>query len=456
MSRPGGNLRGHTPAPWRDPLAISALILLAVAIGFGGASRLNAWQVAIVELSALPLMALSAGRAVDAELWPRHRILLTICAGVIVIPLLQLVPLPSALWTALPGREDIALALSLADVTPTWNATTVSPDRTLASALALTPPMALLLAVLAGPQQLSVLLVRMLLAAAVVSILLGATQLASGTTRFYPWPTTDAGHVVGFFANRNHFATMVVMTLPFAAVLATRERQRRKRVWIQSAAVGYSILVMIALAGGGSRAGMLLFWPAAAIAAAIWMACEVPRLSRKSVWAMLGGATIIIAMATFAFAPVLDRFDGATGEEGRLGSWKVVLQTIPTYLPVGAGTGAFDPVYRSVEPLARLDPTFLNQAHNDWLEILLESGLFGATAVAAFCGWWGLRTFQVWNTRSDGSHFGRAASAAILTVLLHSTVDYPVRTLTIAVTLALCVGILERSAVSLPDLRPAG
>ncbi len=49
-----------------------------------------------------------------------------------------------------------------------------------------------------------------------------------------------------------------------------------------------------------------------------------------------------------------------------------------SYLPVGSGLGSFDPVYRSVEPLERLDATFFNQAHNDYLEIWLETGWIGA------------------------------------------------------------------------------
>lgn len=448
MNRAYRNLGSDNPAPWKDPLIVSALLLLGVALVFGGASRLNASQVALVELSALPLMVLAGGLAMNAEFWIRHRTVLLISAGVIAIPLLQLVPLPPALWTALPGREDMVMGLGLADLTTGWNAATVSPDRTVASALALIPPMALLLAVLAGPRQLGVWLVRLLLAVAVISVVLGAAQLANGSTRFYPWPTTDKGHVVGFFANRNHFATLLLMTLPFAAAFAALERKRKRRAWVQSAAVGYAVLVMIALAGGGSRAGMLLFGPAAAISMAIWLASAAPRLSKRGLLALLLGASIIAVLAAFAFAPVLDRFDGSTDEGGRLDSWMVVIETIPTYLPIGAGTGTFDPVYRSVEPLSRLDPTFLNQAHNDWIEILLESGLLGAIALAIFCGWWALRTIHVWRTKGERTYLGRAASAAILMLLLHSVVDYPVRTLTIAVILALSVALLERSSES--------
>lgn len=448
MSRLSRKRHSDDWSPWKDPLTLSALFLLGTAVVFGGATRLNAPQVALVELSALPLLVFAAGRAMNADFWSWHKAVFAIGAVVVAIPLLQLVPLPPAIWTGLPGREDMVLALSLVGVAPTWNPLTVSPDRTLASLLALIPPMAMFLAVLVAPQQSVVWLARLLLASAAVSIVLGAAQLASGSTQFYLWATTDAGHVVGFFANRNHLATLLVMALPFAAAFAAQERRRGARALVQSMAAGFLVLVMIALAGGGSRAGMLLFGPSLGLSVAIWLASAAPHLRKRTVIALALGALVVLALAVFAFAPVLDRFDGSIGEGGRLDSWKIVLQAIPTYLPVGAGTGSFDAVYRSVEPLSRLDPTFLNQAHNDWLEILIESGLFGAAALAAFCVWWAVRTVQVWRAKGDGPYFGRAASAAVLVLLLHSIVDYPVRTLTIAVVLALCVGVLERSVRS--------
>jgi hypothetical protein len=50
----------------------------------------------------------------------------------------------------------------------------------------------------------------------------------------------------------------------------------------------------------------------------------------------------------------------------------------------------------------------------------------------------------------------RAASIAVGAVLLHSFVDYPLRTETIAIVFAFCCGLLELAALSEARLNPSG
>ena len=158
-------------------------------------------------------------------------------------------------------------------------------------------------------------------------------------------------------------------------------------------------------------------------------------------------ALAIAAVGVFALAPILDRFDPDSPAEGRFENWPYVAEAAQTYLPVGSGLGSFDPVYRSIEPLDRLDPTYFNQAHNDYLEIWLETGWIGMALVLVFLAWWGRRSWACWRAPpSRESDLQRAASIAILMVLLHSAVDYPLRTEAIAVLFALFAAILEGAA----------
>lgn len=430
-----------------DPLTALTIVVFTASLVFGGASRLNGLAVAGLELLALPLLVLAISRSTRLFTEPNHKWLLTILALIVAIPIVQLVQLPPSLWTRLPGREQLVLALQVTGLPAGWSPISVAPDRTLANALALIPPVAILLAILTRPEPLGRLLIQVFYAIAAVSIVIGAAQLASGSTRFYPWPTTDAGNVVGFFANRNHFATLLVMILPFAAAVAAQASKRREGHAGQWLAVGFFALTTIALAGVGSRAGFLLLGPSLALSIAIWLPQVAPRLSRVQIGAIAVGGLFLLVVAAFAFGPVLARFEGVDGPGSRLDNWSTVVQAIPTYLPVGAGIGSFDVVYRAVEPLSRLDPTYFNQAHNDWLEILIESGLFGAGALIAFVCWWAVRTLKVWRSDSPSALLGRGASAALLLLLLHSAVDYPIRTLAIAVVTAMSVAVLEFAAV---------
>src|SRR5690606_12413055 len=128
----------------------------------------------------------------------------------------------------------------------------------------------------------------------------------------------------------------------------------------------------------------------------------------------------------------------------RLRSWPLVAETAQAHLPLGSGVGSFDPVYRSVEPLTEVDPTFFNHAHNDYLEIWLEAGWPGVLLLGLFLFWYSRRTLAAWRAiGSPSMSMQRAASISIMAVLLHSAVDYPIRTLTMSVVFALVCAILE-------------
>lgn len=436
-----GNSKG-----WRDPVSIAALTLVVVSVVFGGASRDHALRLAFVELAALPLFVLAAGRLVHASLWREHRFALGLLAAVVAIPLLQLIPLPPGVWTDLPGREQMVLALQLSGMEPGWSPLTLNPEHTLRSALALIPPIAMVLAVLSLSGLHRERLVQLCIAAALISILLGAAQLVSGGERLYPWATTGAGAVTGFFANRNHLATYLLVALPFAIIFGAGGLRRRERrltpLWLGALFVG---LVVVGIAAIRSRAGITLFAPVMmASLPAAWIAAGRGR-PRLGLLLIVGSTAVALsAVAVLALPPILERFDSQGSPEARFERWPLVAETAQTYLPLGSGIGSFNDVYRSVEPLNELDSTFFNQAHNDYLETWLETGWLGGLLMLAFLNWYARRCWSAWKARpSRERDFQRAASIGVGVLLLHSIVDYPLRTATLAVLFALCCGLLE-------------
>ena len=92
-------------------------------------------------------------------------------------------------------------------------------------------------------------------------------------------------------------------------------------------------------------------------------------------------------------------------------------------------------------------PAFVNHAHDDWIELWLEAGVPGALIISAFLGWFLFRSFQVW-VRADrewsvgGIVFERAGSIIILLLLLHSVVDYPLRTTAMMAVFSVACGFL--------------
>lgn len=431
-----------------DGVAIAATLLLALSFVFGGASREHALRLALVELAALPLLVMSADRLLRSGEWKSHRFALGLLGAFIAIPLIQLIPLPPAIWTSLPGRSEMVLALELAGIQPAWAPLTVTPDLTWQSVLAILPPAAMFLAVLGSSQAQTARMLAFYLVAAVVSVLLGAVQLASGDTRFYLWATTAAGSVTGFFANRNHLATLLLACLPFAAVFGAavlrRRSEQRLPLWFGALFMG---LVVVGLAAIRSRAGVILFGPVAvASLLAAWIAAGRGRPGPGLIALTGGVAAAIGAVAILALPPILARFDVQSAPEGRFEGWPIVASAADSWLPVGSGIGSFDAVYRSVEPLDQLDPTFFNHAHNEYLETWLEAGWFGAALIIAFLIWYGRRLWAAWRAGpSRERDLQRAASIALLAMLVHSGVDYPLRTAALAVLFALCAAILEKA-----------
>jgi O-antigen ligase len=293
---------------------------------------------------------------------------------------------------------------------------------------------------------------RMRLAAAVLmatlcSLVLATAQTVSGTDKLFPWATTDVGSVVGFFANRNHLATLCLIAMPFVGAFigrAIRHRGADRDVMVGLGALIIALLI-VALGVIRSRAGVALAIPTLlATLAVIYSASDrghPPRL--LAVIAVVIGLGLT-AICVFALGPILERFDAGGSNESRFENWPVILNVSQDYLPIGSGIGSFDPVYRSVEPLSRLDPTYLNQAHNEYLEIILETGWLGAALLGAFLVWFARRSWAAWRERqSTLRDLQIAATVAITAVLAHSFVDYPLRTATLATVFALCCAFLE-------------
>lgn len=438
-------LKAFWKGQW-DAVAIATAVLLVFSFALGGASQGHALRLAIVELASLPLLVIAAGRLIQSSRWREHKFALSLLAAVVAIPLIQLLPLPPALWTVLPGRDQMVIALELAGLQPGWSPSSLTPDRTWAAALALAPPAAALLAMLSLSYIQRARLVQLCIVGAIAGIFLGAAQLASGGDSFYLWHWTGAGSVTGFFANRNHLASSLLVALPFAivsgAAVLRRPDRRTSAVWFGALFAG---VVVVALAAIRSRAGIALFAPVMVISLlGAWIAAGRGRPGAGLL--VLVGVTgaALTAVAVLALPPILERFDTQGAPEVRFERWPLVAETAQTYLPLGSGIGSFDAVYRSVEPLEELDSTFFNQAHNDYLETWLETGWLGIGVILAFIVWYTRRCWKAWQSPpSREGDLERAASIGVGILALHSFGDYPLRTITLAVMFAFCCGLLE-------------
>src|SRR6185503_6251133 len=95
---------------------------------------------------------------------------------------------------------------------------------------------------------------------------LGALQVASSSAELSPWylyEDTNVGKAVGFFANADHMADLLVLTIPFLAaiVASARNADRQRYSAILAIAAGLGIVILVGLALNGSLAGYGLALP---------------------------------------------------------------------------------------------------------------------------------------------------------------------------------------------------
>lgn len=437
--------RGTLPSP---AFLILCALLAAVWIA-GGGSRADLIGQVVVRGATwlLAIVAIFAGvRPAPSTLRP----VLLILLAALALALLQLVPLPPAMWQALPHRAMLSAAADLAGEPQPWRPLTIIPDATINAASSLATPMAVLLLLSALDEREFAWLPGVLLALVTAAMLVGLLQF-SGTGFDNVLVNDTPGQVSGTFANRNHFALYLAIGCLVAPVWAFSGE--RRITWRAPTAMGLMLLFELTILASGSRAGMLAGGVALAIALVFTQHGIRRVFGTPPRWLFPAiGAAVVLIFATFLVISIAaDRavsIDRAatlgTEQDMRARGLPVVLAMIRDYFPFGAGLGGFDPLFRMHEPFSLLKRTYFNHAHNDFLEIILDAGIAGLMLLVTALGWWGRASVNAWRRRPNATVVqARLGSAILLLVLGASVVDYPARTPLIMVTMVLAAAWLH-------------
>lgn len=356
-------------------------------------------------------------------------------ALIVVIPLLQLIPLPPALWQALPGRDLLRDSLALVGAEQTWHPLSIAPQRTLEGLLALLPPLLAMVMTASLTAAGRLTLLRVIAAFTLLSVTVGAGQLASagdGPLQFYIG--SDTGVLTGFQANRN--AQVDVLLIGLLALVASWPEQAGLSRAALAALGALALLLLLGAFLTGSRAGIALIpltlgWCLYLVRDKQLSQSALFRLRNLALAAAISLGTAAAAWQTRPVQQVLRRFDFSG--EYRPDIWRDTLYAISQYWPVGSGLGTFTRVIGPAERLEAIGPVLPNRAHNEYLELLLEGGLplslawAGVAAVALLALVRALRG----GTGVPRSH--AVFTAGTLTIVtLHSLVDYPFRSMALA------------------------
>ena len=444
-------------------MSIVTLIALSLALAFGvfnnGGVVLPEWNWSLLVVgcaTALHFLFTKRDRANRIDL-----LSLGLIAIIAIVAAFQLVPLPLGLLKVLsPARYNLIQAASPILGTPRLATLSVIPYATIQQILTLGG----CAAVFFVSRDLSIrwrethpwAIVWPLLVIAGLEGLLGFFQ-------FY----TDSSHgtATGTYVNRDHYVGLLEMVLPFAAMypiaVLNREREGSSRLETPAGpALQASIILIFAtmiLTGivlSLSRMGFLASLAALFVcgAAAVSLrggpsvSARIPSAWRKSI---LVGAVAVAIVLGFLFLPTdalvarfadLAKTDDISADD-RARIWRDAIGVVKAFPLFGCGLGGFESAflrYKTVAPMFTVD-----YAHNDYLQLLAELGVFGFLAglllafrvLLAAVG----RAVETWSV--DERFLMIACTGSLTAIMLHSLVDFNLYVPANAMVLAWVSGI---------------
>ncbi len=437
------SIRRSPKAPSRRSWIVITLLAVLVAC-LGGSSRTDAAQITVLR----PLAALFLVPALyywSHDAMAKARAPLILLGALTLLMVVQLIPLPPSIWESLPGREAIAEMGRTLGQDDVWRPLSLVPARTLNALASLVVPIAALcgLIMLRTDQRTILYIITGL---GIFNALLAIGQTASGgMAALYPYAITNAGTAVGIFANQNHgavFAGLTLLIIGYLLACAINSHRSRQH---KAVLVALFLLAMVAALTGGSRSGLLAsFLALLSSAGMVWISLggrrrgtEVlpPIFGRnfRPTWVLaLAGVLVVTILSLFVVMERVPALNDLTQQDSFKDLRWLLLPTfekmLRSYSIFGAGFGSFEEVFHIFEPQISMNSEYVNQAHNDWVQLVIEGGI-AALALVVAAGWWFVRSLCRIGYGSKQAIVGQLFWLTLMLILLlASLVDYPLRT----------------------------
>jgi len=243
---------------------------------------------------------------------------------------------------------------------------------------------------------------------------------------YWTWPLEQGGQMYGPYVNHNHYAGLMEMLTPFPLALAVSRFPRGNRKLIVA---GVAALMASTIFLSGSRGGMIAF---AVQAVALLLIMRPQSAARRQPIALgiflvfvagfiiwVGGSELTHRVASIQTETRQELSGGVriTIDRDCLRMWWA-----RPFL--GWGLGTFPVVYPQFRSF--YTSFFVNDAHNDYLQLLVETGLAGATIAL----WFLVVTFRRarakldnWTETANGT-LTVAALLGCIGILVHSFFDF--------------------------------
>lgn len=256
------------------------------------------------------------------------------------------------------------------------------------------------------------------------------------------------------FGHPNFFGPHLAMAICFTGAVTLIPRSAPLR-WVGAAVTALAIACLTFTANRGAWLGALA---AALFAAVSHRLLPVDRQQtnsrpgkRLSLLLALSLTAVLFAVASSPLVRTRLAFSGILSDatvQSRVAIWSGTLRMIEARPLAGFGPGTFGRVFPRFrdDRLSKFEDelTPVTHAHNEYLEILAETGVIGLMATAAF---WGAGLVAGWRTLREERNpedrvFVTAAVAAVVSILVSSFFGVELRTTTTALFFWLLLGLL--------------
>ncbi|CAH2406433.1 O-antigen ligase family protein [Mesorhizobium escarrei] len=402
------------PSEW-DKYLLGSVLFISLLIGGGTASGL--YTDTLIEIVAIISAAFVFSQTFDQTI-PRSVLWLLILAVALVI--FQVVPLPAAVFNGL--RPELLLGDPWLAGESGFRFVSVGVGRTIECLLYLVASAAFFLSVLRLRTEQVHALLPFFFMGVICNGLAGAIQYSLSADiaieGLLPF-TINAG----LFANQNHFSALLFVTIPFIVYYGLF------RGHLLSGSLGLITLLLLLLAAG-SRAGVLI-----GLAITVLSVVFLSARSRISGWSILAIFIGLSAYTVGAWTKIdADAIDPAFGR-GEFA--RTTVEGIQDNLATGVGFGSFQKAYQIYENEEMIFKKYVNHAHNDYLEIAFEGGIPAIILMVLY-----FVVLFVALSRIRRDPLQKAAFLSVSFLLIHSLVDYPLRTEALAMTFAFMNAII--------------
>lgn len=422
--------------------------LALVGLTAGGA-RSDILTLVVVRPVAVVLCAVAAW-GMTGEQAREGRWFLIAMGALVGLTLLHMVPLPPALWQALPGRGIITRIDDAAALGDVWRPLSMAPLTTRNALFSLFVPLAAGLAMLRLGEAERRALLGPITAFALASFAVTVVQQVAPGARALWFYRITSNEATGLFANRNHGALLLAGLFPLLAVwVGTASPERGLELARRALAVVVGVMLLPVINATNSRAALviaaigLLSVPMLLRSATVRAKTRTARRVTVKPWMWIAGGVAVALLVTFALGQNVARTGAAlrlseTNEsEHRALIWRTAWPLVATYMPWGSGIGSFVEAYKLGEPVSAIREVYANHAHNDPLEIALTAGIPGLLLMIAGLVWLGQAAWRafvgMWRSPGSERSFRRLGVVLLVMLLVGSVVDYPVRVPSLAI-----------------------